>query len=216
MATPHVTGAVAFMRSVDPTISVDQVFADLIQTARPLVPGGRNAESGYGLLQVGPAVDLAAGGSGAPLPTPTPNPDASPTHPDTDGQTPAPTPDPRPVPRPRRPRCRARRRARPSVLGTNPRNGTRNVSRSTQPQLIFSVAVAGISTRTVTMLDLSRGRRVLIRVSYSASSWVVTIKPTVRLGANHSYRILVAGITSSSDGIPIRQTFAVTFRTGYH
>ncbi len=86
MATPHVTGAVALMRSVDPSISVDQVFAYLTQTARPLVAGGRNAESGYGLLQVGPAVDRAAGGSGSPLPTPTP------------GGTPTPTPDAGPTP----------------------------------------------------------------------------------------------------------------------
>ncbi len=87
--------------------------------------------------------------------------------------------------------------------------------RSTQPRLTFSVPVTGISTRTVTMLDLSRGRRVLLRISYSASSRVATIKPRVRLSANHSYRILISGITSAGDGVPLRRTFAVTFRTGY-
>ena len=215
MATPHVTGAVALMRSVDPTISVDQVLADLIQTARPLVAGGRSTESGYGLLQVGPAVDLAAGGSGAPLPTPTPTPDAGATPTPTPGETPTPTPDPSASPTPTPTPSATPAPNPPSVLGTNPRNGTRNVSRSTQPRLTFSVAVSGISTRTITMLDLSRGRRVVVRVSYSASSRVVTIKPTSRLDANHSYRILVDGVASSGDGIPIRRTFAVTFRTGY-
>ena len=160
MATPHVTGAVALMRSVDPSISVDQVFADLTQTARPLVAGGRNAESGYGLLQVGPAVDLAAGGPGAPLPTPTPGASPTPTPTPTPGETPTPTPDPSASPRPRRHPVATPTPLPPSVLGTNPRNGTRNVSRSTQPRLTFSVAVTGISTRTITMLDLSRGRRV--------------------------------------------------------
>ncbi|MGZ8514461.1 MAG: S8 family serine peptidase [Candidatus Limnocylindrales bacterium] len=195
MATPHVTGAVALLRSVDPAISVDQVFADLTQTARPLVSGGRNPDSGYGLLQVGPAVDLAAGGSGTPIPTPTP------------GGTPAPTPSPTPVVTPNP--------IVPAVLGATPRNGTRNVLRSIHPRLTFSVAMRGVSTRTITMLDLSRGRRVAIRISYSASTGLATIIPTVRLAANHSYRILVTGITSVSGDIPLSRTFAVTFRTGY-
>src|SRR5664280_2868252 len=37
MATPHVTGAVALMRAVSPSIGVDAVIADLEQTAKPLV-----------------------------------------------------------------------------------------------------------------------------------------------------------------------------------
>ena len=209
MATPHVTGAVALLRSVNPAISVDQVFADLTQTARPLVGGGRNPESGYGLLQVGPAVDLAGGGPETPIPTPTPDgtptPTPSPTPTPTPGASPTPTPMPVATPTP----------ILPAVLGTTPRNGTRNVLRATRPRLTFSVPVEGISTRTITMVDLSRGRRVTIRISYSASNRVATVSPTVRLAANHSYRIVVTGITSASGGIPLARTFAVTFRTGY-
>jgi hypothetical protein len=74
--------------------------------------------------------------------------------------------------------------------------------------------MTGISTRTITMIDLSRGRRVTIRISYSASSLVATVTPTVRLASNHSYRIIVSGITSASGGQPLSRTFAVTFRTG--
>ena len=66
------------------------------------------------------------------------------------------------------------------------------------------MAITGISTRTFTMIDLSRGRRVVIRISYSASSHIATIKPTARLAANHSYRILVDGITSVGGGLPLR------------
>ncbi len=217
MATPHVTGAVALLRSVDPAISVDQVFADLTQTAKPLVPGGRNADSGYGLLQVGPALDLATGGLGTPMPTPTPvgaptpTPDASPT------PTPAatPTPDPAASPTPTPTPAATPAPAPPSVLATTPHNGTRNVPRSTRPRLTFSVPMAGISTRTITLIDLSRGRRVGIRISYSASSRVATISPTIRLAANHSYRILIAGITSATGAIPLQRSVAVTFRTGY-
>jgi Big-like domain-containing protein len=103
----------------------------------------------------------------------------------------------------------------PAVLGATPRNGTRNVLRSIRLRLTFSVPMAGISTRTITLLDLSRGRRVDIRTSYSASSRVATISPTTRLAANHSYRILISGVTSAGGGIPLRRSFALTFRTGY-
>jgi hypothetical protein len=75
--------------------------------------------------------------------------------------------------------------------------------------------MAGVSSRTITLLDLSRGRRVAIRVSYSLVSRVAVVIPAVRLAANHSYRIVVSGMTSASDGIPIRRAFALTFRTGY-
>jgi hypothetical protein len=66
------------------------------------------------------------------------------------------------------------------------------------------------------MIDLSRGRRVSIRVSFSTSGRLVTIIPTLRLASNHSYRIWVKGITSAGAGIPLSRAVAVTFRTGYH
>jgi subtilisin family serine protease len=219
MATPHVTGAVALMRSLDPAISVDQVVTDLTQTARPLVSGGWNPASGYGLLQVGAALDLMAGGTATPTPMPTPSaspaPSASPTPTPTptSGTSPSPGPDPAvspmptPIPTPVP--------AAPVVLAATPRNGTRNVARSTRPRLTFSVPMAGISSRTITLIDLSLGRHVRFRISYSASSGVATISPTVRLGANHSYRVIVGGITSAAGGIPLRRTYALTFRTGY-
>lgn len=208
MATPHVTGAVALMRSLDPQISVDQVIADLTQTARPLVVGGRNPDSGYGLLQVSAALDLVAGGSPVVTPMPTPTPDASPT-PDA---IPTPTPDPNASPTPTPSASPAP--VVPTLTGSTPRNGSRHVLRSTRPHLTFSVPMTGISTRTITMIDLSRGRRVTIRISYGASSLVATVTPTVRLASNHSYRIIVSGITSASGDLPLSRTFAVTFRTG--
>jgi subtilisin family serine protease len=219
MATPHVTGAVALLRSIAPSITPDQVFADLTQAARPLVPGGRNPDSGYGLLQVGPALDLAAGSAAAPTPVPTPTPGASATPTPGPSPTPTPTPDPgagpaaSPTPAPTPVPTAAP--VVPSVLSTTPRNGTRNVLRSVRPRLTFSIPIAGISLRTITMVDLSRGRRVGIRISYSASSRLATIRPLLRLAANHSYRIVVSGITSASGGPALRPTVAVTFRTGY-
>ena len=216
MATPHVTGAVALMRSLDPRISVDQVTADLAQTARPLVAGGRNPESGYGLLQVGAALDLVAGQSSVAVPSPTPDQLASPS-PTPDqlaspaaAPNPASNPDPSPSPSPEA----APALAVPAVASWTPRNGSRGVLRSTRPRLTFSVPMSGVSTRTITMIDLSRGRRVAVRISYSASSLVATVTPTVRLGVDHSYRIIVSGIISANGGIPLSRTFALTFRTG--
>ena len=222
MATPHVTGAVALMRSLNPQISVDQVIADLTQTARPLVAGGRNPDSGYGLLQVSAALDIVAGGTPTLTPTPTPDPNASPTPTPDPNASPTPTPDPNASPTPT-PDPNASPSPTPgatpapvvpAVLSSSPRNGSRNVSRSTRPRLTFSVPMTGISTRTITMIDLSRGRRLTFRITYSATSLIATVTPTVRLASNHSYRIIVSGITSASGGLPLSRTFAVTFRTG--
>ncbi len=210
MATPHVTGAVALMRSLDPQISVDQVIADLSQTARPLVAGGRNPDSGFGLLQVGAAIDLVAGESPVLTPTPTSTPTPAPTP----GASPSPSPTPDPNAGPTPTPSATPTPVIPAVTRSSPQNGSRNVLRSTRPRLTFSIPVTGISTRTITMIDLSRGGRVTIRISYSASSLVATVTPTVRLASNHSYRIVVSGITSASGGLPLSRTFAVTFRTG--
>ena len=65
------------------------------------------------------------------------------------------------------------------------------------------------------MKDLSRGRWVAIRVTYSASAHTATISPSVRLAANHSYRITVTRVLSANEGAPLVKPFVFTFRTGY-
>jgi subtilisin family serine protease len=213
MATPHVTGAVALLRSYRPGIAPDAIRDTLIASARPLGGSGHNSASGYGLLQVGAAIDVLAG-SGAnptasptptptPAPTPTPDPNATPT------PTASPTPDPTigPAPTPEQ--------IVPTVTAASPRNGTRNVVRSIRPRITFSVPMTAISTRTIRMKDLSLGRWVTIRVSYSASSRVATIIPSARLAANHSYRVTVGAVVTASGGTPLVRPFVFTFRTGY-
>jgi hypothetical protein len=201
MATPHVTGAVALMRSLNPGLAVDEVILDLTQTARPLVPGGRNPDSGYGLLQVNAALDLVAATAPTPTPTPTPDPNATPTPTPDPNATPTPSPSPTPP-------------VAPALTSSSPLNGTRNVHRSTRPRLTFSVPMTGISTRTIAMVDLSTGRRITIRISLSTSSRIATVIPTVRLATNHSYRIIVSRITSATTSVPLSRTLVVTFRTG--
>jgi hypothetical protein len=103
----------------------------------------------------------------------------------------------------------------PTVTSSSPRNGTRSVVRSVRPRVAFSVPMTGVSTRTITMKDLSRGRWVRIRVSYSAAGRVATITPLSRLAANHSYRITVWRVLSASGSTPLSRPFVFTFRTGY-
>lgn len=220
MATPHVTGAVALLRSIRPSLTPDEAMATLTQTARPLVAGGHNRDSGYGLLQVGAAVDLLAGPG--PEPTPTPGASASPSP--AASATPTATPDPNATPTPTPPGASPDPTLGPvpspilivpSVTASSPRNGTRLVTRSIRPRVTFSVPMAGVSTRTITMKDLSRGRWVTIRVSYSASTRTATISPVTRLAANHSYRITVGRVLSANEGTPLSRPFVFTFRTGY-
>ena len=213
MATPHVTGAIALLRTLQPQMSPDEARTILTQTARPLVHG-HNSASGYGLLQVGAAVDLLTGTpavipsptplpGGTPTPTPTPDPGATPS------PTPTPTPDSgvQPIASPQV--------VIPLVNAATPRNGIRSVSRSVRPRITFSTAITGVSTSTIRMKDLSRGRWVTIRVSYSASTRVVTITPASRLAANHSYRITVGHVLAAAGGTPLARPFTSTFRTGY-
>lgn len=218
MATPHVTGAIALLRSIKPSLTPDEALASLIQTARPLGTGGRNPESGYGLLQVDAALDLVAGdpgvapvappaGSSSPTPTPTTSPAPTPDQ-STPTPVPSPTPDASVVPVP------VPERIVPVVTTASPRNGTRSVLRSVRPRITFSTPLTGVSASTIRLKDLSRGRWVSIRVGYNASTRVVTITPVSRLSANHSYRVFVGRVLSTG-GTPLARTVYITFRTGY-
>lgn len=232
MATPHVTGAVALMRSVDPALSPDAVIATLIGSALPLVSGGHNPESGYGLLRAGAALDLLSGAPGpSATPTPTAPVGASPTPSASSGASPGasptPTPDPNASPVPSPSLTPSPTPADPglnpvpapelivaAVTASSPRNGARLVARSIKPRITFNVPVTGVSTRTIRMKDLSTGKWVAIRVSYSASTRVATVIPVTRLAVNHSYRITVGAVISASAGAPLTRPFVVTFRSG--
>ena len=65
MATPHVAGVAALLRSIDPTLTPQEVRDILTSTADDLGPAGYDTEYGYGLLNAAAAV-AAAG----PPPTP--------------------------------------------------------------------------------------------------------------------------------------------------
>jgi subtilisin family serine protease len=59
VATPHVTAALALLRSVYPAITKDKALAFLAQTAVDKGPKGKDIEYGFGLIDVGKAVVLA-------------------------------------------------------------------------------------------------------------------------------------------------------------
>ncbi len=241
MATPHVTGAVALMRAVNPSIGVDAVKADLEQTAKPLASGGQNADSGFGLLQVGAAVALSAAGStttpspspsavaspspvpspsaspvASPSPSPTANPSPDPNASPSPSTSPSPVPpDPNASPSPSPAPIVAPAPVTPKVTSVTPITGSRSVARSSHSHVIFSVPVTGISVQTILLTDTTTGRRVPIKVAYSASTRTATLTPVTRLAANHGYRMTVtSGVAASIGGLHLRATFTATFRTG--
>jgi hypothetical protein len=103
----------------------------------------------------------------------------------------------------------------PTVTSVTPRTGSRSVTRSSYSHITFSVRVTGITDRTILLTDITTGRRVPIRLAYSATTRTVTLTPVTRLAANHSYRIsATSGVTASVGGLRLRATFTATFRTG--
>lgn len=59
MATPHVAGAAALLRSARPDLDVAKVRESLEQTAKDLGPVGRDAQYGFGLVQAAKAIEYA-------------------------------------------------------------------------------------------------------------------------------------------------------------
>ncbi|GEM_PF-1104872 len=95
MATPHVVGAVALLRSFAPGATVSQIRDVLRSTAQDRGASGFDPVYGYGLIQVNAALDaLASGGS---TPTPTPTATATPPPTPTPTATPSPTPGASPI-----------------------------------------------------------------------------------------------------------------------
>ena len=97
MATPHVAGIVALMKSVNPNMSAAQVEKTLKDTSRAVNGGYCVRGCGVGLVDAGRAVRAAAGNQ-APAPQPSPTPKPTPTPTPTPKPTPEPTPDPSPAP----------------------------------------------------------------------------------------------------------------------
>ena len=89
------------------------------------------------------------------------------------------------------------------------------MTRSSHSHITFSVRVKGITDRTILLTDITTGRRVPIRLAYSATTRTVTLTPVTRLAANHGYRISVtSGVAALVGGLRLRATFTATFRTG--
>ena len=59
MAAPHVTGTIALMRAVYPTMSAPAIRTVLMQTARDLAPTGYDIYTGAGVINAGAAVLMA-------------------------------------------------------------------------------------------------------------------------------------------------------------
>jgi subtilisin family serine protease len=98
MATPHVSGAAALMAAYNPSLSVAQIKAALLDTV-DVLPQWRGHVLSNGRLNLARALASVAPTTTAPVPTPTPTP--APTQPPvTADPTPSPTPAPTPTPKP--------------------------------------------------------------------------------------------------------------------
>ena len=210
MATPHVTAAVALMRAMNPSLGVAAVKDALEQSARPLVAGGQNPDSGFGLLQVGAAVAVAAAGSvpasvaspipspsssaepssspspsssAAPSSSPSPGPSTSPDPSASPGEGPSPSPDPN---------------AGPSPL---PPDGTTSPAPSPAP----SAAPAPVNP-TITNVTPGTGAR---NVARSLRPRVTFSVPVTGISAR---TVVVADLTTGRS-VPIRLAYSTSTRT---
>ena len=213
MATPHVTASVALMRAVSPSIGVDAVKDDLEQTAKPLSSGGQNPDSGFGLLQVGAAVALAAAQSNpAPVPSaspsPSPTPNSSPTSP-----TASPSPDPNASPGPS-PSASPAPSASPSPSpdpnaspspGLVPPDPNASPAPSPVPSPVPVIAPAPVSP-TVTSVTPRTGSRSVTRSSHSHITFSVGVKGIT------DRTILLTDVTTGHR-VLIRLAYSATTRT---
>ncbi len=71
-SSPYVAGVAALLRAVNPDLTPAEVEGILEQTAQDLGEPGRDEATGWGLVQAGAAVALAAEGGEAPQPEPDP------------------------------------------------------------------------------------------------------------------------------------------------
>lgn len=96
MATPHVAGVAALMKSVNPEISPARIEKILKETVK--APNGKCPRPcGAGIVDAGRAVKAAAGNN-APAPKPTPKPSTEPTS--QPSPEPSTEPNPQPTPEP--------------------------------------------------------------------------------------------------------------------
>ena len=194
MATPHVAGVAALVRSAHPTYTVSQIDAALLSTAEDLGSAGRDDTYGYGRVNAAAAVAYAI----APDPTPsaTPTPTATPRP--TPGASPSPTarPTPSATPSPSLSPTPTPDTTRPKVVGKTPASRKTGVDRDRNVKVRFSEAVRGVTSKTLRLVNISTGRVVRARVTYKSSTHVATLNPVRREHARRWYRVVVrAGIT---------------------
>jgi subtilisin family serine protease len=79
----------------------------------------------------------------------------------------------------------------PTVTSVSPTNGRTSVWRGKSPRVTFSEAVRGVSSSTLTLRNLTTGRLVSVKVTYSSISQSATIDPNSILAPGTWYRIKV-------------------------
>jgi subtilisin family serine protease len=67
MATPHITGAVAVLRSINPDLTVEELESALSDGAKDIEAPGPDNDSGAGLLDLYVSAQIAIQGPGFPV-----------------------------------------------------------------------------------------------------------------------------------------------------
>ena len=104
----------------------------------------------------------------------------------------------------------------PTISSVSPAAGATSVRRTANATATFSEPIIGASASTVKLANASSGAVITTVSSFSATTKVLTINPSVTLAANTLYRVTITGGTSAvrdAAGNPLA-TKTWTFRTG--
>jgi serine protease len=176
MATPHVVGAVALLRTLHPDETVGQVADTLCSSSADLGAPGRDDVFGCGRLDVAAALTMSVPPAAGSAPTPTPTP-------------PSASPPPPAPPDATAPRIRSR----------SPGASAIGVSRRAAVSVVFSEAVKGASARSLWLVNTRTGVRIRATVSYASTRRTATIRPLTTLAGSTRYRVVIGrGITDAA------------------
>jgi subtilisin family serine protease len=184
MATPHVVGAAALLRTLHPDETVAQVTESLCSSSVDLGAPGRDDVFGCGRLDVAAALLLGVPSVDDPTPPSAGPPPATP-----------------------------RDATAPKVRSRTPGASASGVNRRAVVSVVFSEAVKGVSTRTLWLVNTRTGARLRATVAYASSRRTATIRSQTTMAGLTRYRVVIGrGITDAAGNRLATQSWLFTTR----